>query len=563
MKMCTYGLIALQILVTGLLFGQKKSTPTIVQVDSIFADWTNDKQPGIAVGILSDGEVAFNTSYGLANLEHGIPISDKTVFHFPGMNDQLIAFSVLLLDKREQLSLKQEIGAYIDVLPKALHEIPVGTLLHHNSGLQNLFSLLTLSGGEPEYSIDTDLQQSLLTYDEAYNGMESGDHQHNRTGMRLLQDLITEVSGMPWKEFVATEIFEPLNMNHSYIRQGNESIPNLAQGYIPSGDAFSLYSTQENKLIPDRLYTSAADMLKWVDNFWRPQIGSSDIWKKMDEYVLDEGSPVMEANQAMFVGQHRFWDYRGTDKYYQIGVTENYAAKMIRYPDQDLAIVVLGNFGRYNGHLATICSELYLTEYFEDSTPNDTPNYVPLALTEKQSLCGDYWDSVSESKASVRLRNDTLTYFEERYNWNVDLNPTSSETFFIDFRKGYDVSIKDGRLTLHIPNRDDVVFEKYVAAKLDKSYLKRFVGSFANATFGNQLQLLLEDEQLILRNQKERVVLRPLTEGVFYSDDPDFAKLHFVEDEQGEIVRLDISNYHIKDVAFKKVYVENQKINKS
>src|SRR5580658_6518233 len=44
------------------------------KVDSIFARYAKSDSPGCAVGVYRAGEVLFAKGYGMANLEHGIPI---------------------------------------------------------------------------------------------------------------------------------------------------------------------------------------------------------------------------------------------------------------------------------------------------------------------------------------------------------------------------------------------------------------------------------------------------------------------------------------------------------
>jgi CubicO group peptidase (beta-lactamase class C family) len=51
------------------------------QVDAIFAPWSGLATPGCAVGIARDGVMDYTHGYGMANLEHGIPIAPTSVFH--------------------------------------------------------------------------------------------------------------------------------------------------------------------------------------------------------------------------------------------------------------------------------------------------------------------------------------------------------------------------------------------------------------------------------------------------------------------------------------------------
>ena len=49
------------------------------KVDSLFNNYNNSISPGAAIGIYKDGEVYYINGYGMADLEHNVPINEKTV----------------------------------------------------------------------------------------------------------------------------------------------------------------------------------------------------------------------------------------------------------------------------------------------------------------------------------------------------------------------------------------------------------------------------------------------------------------------------------------------------
>jgi CubicO group peptidase (beta-lactamase class C family) len=62
--------------------------------------------PGYAVALIKDNEFAFARSYGLANLNDGIPITRMTSFHLASLSKQFTAAAValLILDQKIALS---------------------------------------------------------------------------------------------------------------------------------------------------------------------------------------------------------------------------------------------------------------------------------------------------------------------------------------------------------------------------------------------------------------------------------------------------------------------------
>lgn len=60
--------------------GQSIAPADARRIDSVFAAVDRTNSPGCALGIYRDGQIAYARGYGMANLEHGIAISPRTVF---------------------------------------------------------------------------------------------------------------------------------------------------------------------------------------------------------------------------------------------------------------------------------------------------------------------------------------------------------------------------------------------------------------------------------------------------------------------------------------------------
>ncbi len=531
--------------------------PTEADFDKVFEGWTDDTKPGISVAVLHKGKIDFQKSWGLANLEHQIPIDDQTVFMFPLIAEQMLSFSVLLLEERGQWSLKDHIGPYLDYLPASLKDIQIYQLLNHNSRLESIPHLKGLAGWRDTDALNSDIFNSMLNMKMACKENKEESYSYNQTGLRLLQLVLEKQTGLAFHEFAQKEIFEPLSMDKSLIAPKHKSIKNKAQGYIATGDDFLMDQTNDDYLTPDQLFTTASDILKWQDNFWRPKIGSANIWKKMDEYVLDEGAVLPERNRSLFIGQHRFWDFRGLDKYYLVGMNAGYAAKMIRYQEHDLAIVVMGNFGTYNGHLGTIASELYLENFMDKQGRTIAqPQGITVSNTELEKYCGQYWNLSGESMAQVTLENDTLRYFQELFNWKTNLIPNGQDQFFMDDGSVFTVNFRkeaEGQnLILTAPERADIVFTQYQKISMEVLDASQYEAQYTNAELGVQYEIKNHKEGIALKTKRGiNIVFEPMGKDAFKSTHRIFSRINFTRGQNGEIESLQISNRFIKNIYFK------------
>ena len=72
-------------------------------VDRVFAAYDRADTPGCAVAVYRSGEIAYARGYGLASLEHRVPITPQTVFDIGSTSKQFTAFSILLLERDGKL----------------------------------------------------------------------------------------------------------------------------------------------------------------------------------------------------------------------------------------------------------------------------------------------------------------------------------------------------------------------------------------------------------------------------------------------------------------------------
>ena len=73
------------------------------RVDQLFTRFDRPDSPGCALGVAKDGKLIYKKGYGMANLEHDIPISPTTVFNVASASTQFTAMSILLLARQGKL----------------------------------------------------------------------------------------------------------------------------------------------------------------------------------------------------------------------------------------------------------------------------------------------------------------------------------------------------------------------------------------------------------------------------------------------------------------------------
>ncbi len=114
---------ALALIVTSLSLAARQSDP----VDAIVrAEMTRQRIPGVAVAVSRGGQTIKAQGYGLANVEHDVPVTDETIFQSGSLGKQFTAAVVMLMVEDGKLALS-------DPLTKFFPDAPRELAAHHGS----------------------------------------------------------------------------------------------------------------------------------------------------------------------------------------------------------------------------------------------------------------------------------------------------------------------------------------------------------------------------------------------------------------------------------------------
>src|SRR5881628_3407239 len=102
--------------------------------DFVTAYIAKSRIPGVSLMVRRQGRVVRAEGYGMANLEHRVPVKPETVFQSGSMGKQFTAMAVMTLVDEGKLALDDPVSKYLDA-PAEWKGITVRHLLTHTSGL--------------------------------------------------------------------------------------------------------------------------------------------------------------------------------------------------------------------------------------------------------------------------------------------------------------------------------------------------------------------------------------------------------------------------------------------
>lgn len=327
------------------------------RVDAVFKEWSKPDSPGCALAVIKDTKIVYQRGYGMADLEHDVPITPGTVFYIGSTSKQFTAFSMLLLDSQHKLSLDENVRNYIPELPDYGTPITLREMLHHTSGLRDYNTLLYLAGRRTEEAFNNRDVLDIAVRQKSLNFTPGTEFLYSNTGYVLLAIVIERVSGMPLSQFAAKHIFEPLAMTHTHIHDDlSRIVKDRALAYERDAGGVTFDTPAVARSGAGGVLTTLADLRAWDQNFYDARVGGPDLIKQMQERGSLRDGEQLEYAFGLFV---RFVD--GMRIVDHDGALGGFRASLTRFPDQRLSVACLCNQGDIDsGKLALQVAGIYL-----------------------------------------------------------------------------------------------------------------------------------------------------------------------------------------------------------
>jgi CubicO group peptidase (beta-lactamase class C family) len=447
------------LLLTVAAWAQKLTPPpdAAARVNQVFARFNTTATPGCAVGVSLNGEPALTAAYGMADLEHDVPIRPDTIFEPGSVTKQFTAAAVLLLARQGKLALDDNVRNYIPELPDYGTPITIRHLLNHTSGLRDWGSLEAIAGWPRTTRAYTHAHVlEILSRQRALNYTPGAEYSYTNSGYNLAAILVGRVAGKPLTGFTREMIFQPLGMtNTSWRDDFRRIVKNRAIAYQQNAAGIRQLMPFEDVHGNGGLLTTVGDLLKWNRNFTTAQVGGRDfVALQQQQARLNDGRTIAYA-AGLFVQE-----YRGLREVAHSGTTAGYNAWLGRYPDKDLSVAVLCNSSAANGtSLGHAVAEIFLGAALKPVSippPLDDDTMRPAAPAELAKYVGDYTNDEIETTLHVALDGLRLV-IRRRPDTEIVLSPAGADTFKCSLGT---VRFVDGELSLHESRVWDLRFHR-------------------------------------------------------------------------------------------------------
>jgi CubicO group peptidase (beta-lactamase class C family) len=404
-------------------------------VDSLLSPYASKRTPGCAVGIRRNGSLVLAKGYGMADLEHDVPITPETPFYVASIAKQFTAMAVVLLARDHRLSLDDSIRRWVPEVPSFGAPITLRQLLNHTSGLRDYLTLLAMSGWPSDGPLTEQQFLTLIGRQRSLNFTPGDEFLYSNTGYALLAIVVKRASGQSLRDFAAERIFKPLGMTNTEFRDDHTAlIRQRAIGYSANAQGYHASQPQFDVVGDGGAYSTIDDLAKWDANFDTGRVGGKD-----GIALLETPGRLNDGQEIRYGLGVALGEFRGRKTVSHGGAYGGYRGAVMRVPSEHLTVLSLCNTAQAPAALNEQIGRLMLGVGDEatrvaSAPPSGQANLMAFGAAQAP---GD--------STGARQRNDQLAELAGGY-------------YSAELELSVDVAPKDGVLVLSRPRADDLRF---------------------------------------------------------------------------------------------------------
>lgn len=186
---------------------------------------------GAVVLVIKDGNVLFQKGYGYSNVEKKTPMTTDATLIRPGSVSKLFTWTAVMQQVEQgKIDLDRNINDYLDfkIPDKFGKPITMRNLMTHTAGFEE--TIKDLISQKPN---QMSIRQYLMTHMPERIYPPGTVPAYSNYGATLAGYIVERVSGVPFEQYVAKNIFDPLGMQHSTFLQPLPAslAPLMSNGY--------------------------------------------------------------------------------------------------------------------------------------------------------------------------------------------------------------------------------------------------------------------------------------------------------------------------------------------
>lgn len=539
---------------------QGEKDPRSEKVDKVFAQWDKPDSPGCELAVIKDGQIVYKRGYGMANLEHNIPMSPASIMDTGSVSKQITAMAIALLAEQGKISLDDDVRTYLPEIPQYEAPITIRHLIHHTSGIRDYLTLMSIAGmRDDDYYVDGEVV-NLLARQKELNFRSGSEFLYSNSGYFLLSQIVKRASGKTLREFADENMFKPLGMTRTkFYDDHNEIVKNRAASYVPRrSGGFQIAATTLDMVGDGNVFTCVEDLFLWDQNFYHNKLGKGGqelINQVLTTGTLNSGEKIDYAF-GLVVGE-----YRGLRIVEHGGAFVGYRAMTMRFPDQRFSVVLQCNLGTMNpSNLARRIADIYLADQFKvEAGSARTPEAKFIELPEKdlREKTGAYRNQTNGVIWKLNLKDGKLV--ADVPGSSIRFGAVSATEFRsigtpLEFTLRFEKQDQTSTLRMQRGTDKPVTLEAVQLVKPTPAQLAEYTGDYRSDEAQVTYRIVLENGKLFLKHENEfkdvpKNPLEPTTSDAFFVQG---INLQFTREARRRVSAFTLNAGRVKNIRFAK-----------
>jgi D-alanyl-D-alanine carboxypeptidase len=296
--------------------------------------------PAIQIAVSERGQIIYSEAFGMTDPPSATAATPRSVLRAGSITKQFTAAAILRLSERGALTLDDRIETFVPEFDVRGRTITVRHLLTHTSGVAR--DPYPPSMTWPGISAPFPREQAIKSLNgKPFDFTPGSKWSYSNSGYLLLGYAIESITGMPYADFIESELALPLGLIDTGVC-GTSNLPLPPEGYgLINGTWIRMLSFHTSGMVSSgALCSTASDLARWA-------------------HLLASGYAMLPASYAAMTTPARLDNGTIVPLSYALGVTtqkvlghpavahggavNGFLTFLLYFPDQELAIAVLSN----------------------------------------------------------------------------------------------------------------------------------------------------------------------------------------------------------------------------
>ncbi len=526
------------------------------RVEKLIAEYDNEETPGGVILVMRDGEVIFDRAFGMANLTYGVPFSVETPTNIGSTSKQFTAFAIGLLEEQGKLSIDDDIRDYIPELPDFGETVRLWHLISHTSGYREYLNTLVMGGRHLGDHVSSDEVVPMIQRQPKLQNTPGDAYNYNNTGYALLAMVVEKVTEQDFPSWMKENVFLPLGMeNTTVLDHRGRVIPGSAQGYgRDEKENFVKLADLSGSMGPGGIYSTVEDLVKWVQNFYKPSVGSKSLIDKMQTSFVKNDGDSLGYGFGLTIDEKD-----GLRRVHHGGADIAHRSEFYMFPDIKGAVITQSNNSGFPGSVALRVAEAFFVDVMDldEEKPQDPESFEYVAENFDEIVGRYAMEDMPSFVMEFSREGDTL-FTQATGQGRVQIYASSDSTFYLTivdagftFHRNENGEIDAMTLHQNGDHRAKRIFEpKWVPSEEE---LEMYQGRY----FSEELEtfytiVAIEDGSLVLRHRRfDDIPLRAEAKDDYTGSFP-ITGLRFIRDEDDKVTGFRASSGRSFGIIFEK-----------